>query len=81
MSAVFNIRGGLVTLSPKKSLISGRAGNWIDWPTSVSEGFATYFAGLFVERYEGEKPFRDYMRQTSETYFRYAERSHSNLRQ
>jgi aminopeptidase N len=28
---------------------------WADlW---LSEGFATYFAGLFIEKYEGEQPF------------------------
>src|SRR5438552_757137 len=33
---------------------------WADlW---LSEGFATYFAGLFVEKYDGEDAFRDYMR-------------------
>lgn len=43
---------------------------WADlW---LSEGFATYFAGLFLQRVEGEKVFQDYMRDTAETYFRYA---------
>jgi len=28
----------------------------------LSEGFATYFAGLFVEKYDGEESFRQYMK-------------------
>ncbi|HEY9284659.1 MAG TPA: M1 family metallopeptidase, partial [Pyrinomonadaceae bacterium] len=43
---------------------------WADlW---LSEGFATYFAGLFVERYEGDAAFREYMTRKGEDYFRYA---------
>jgi aminopeptidase N len=43
---------------------------WADlW---LSEGFATYFAGLFLQRVEGEKAFQDYMKNNAETYFRYA---------
>lgn len=42
---------------------------WADlW---LSEGFATYFAGLFIERYEGESAFRDYMKRAAERYFKY----------
>ena len=42
---------------------------WADlW---LSEGFATYFAGLFVEKYDGEDPFRDYMRNQATRYFAY----------
>jgi aminopeptidase N len=42
---------------------------WADlW---LSEGFADYFAGLFVERYEGRIAFRDYMRRQAEKYLRY----------
>ncbi|HEX8747267.1 MAG TPA: M1 family metallopeptidase [Pyrinomonadaceae bacterium] len=40
---------------------------WADlW---LSEGFATYFAGLFIEQSEGAQDFRDYMRRQAETYF------------
>ena len=38
----------------------------------LSEGFATYYAGLFVERYEGEAAFRAYMSRKGDEYFRYA---------
>src|SRR5207302_5305873 len=42
---------------------------WADlW---LSEGFATYFAGLFVEKYDGEDAFRDYMRKQATRYFAY----------
>lgn len=37
----------------------------------LSEGFATYFAGLFVERYEGQEAFRDYMKRDADAYFNY----------
>src|SRR5205807_343531 len=42
---------------------------WADlW---LSEGFATYFAGLFIEEYEGEDAFRDYLRNQASRYFAY----------
>jgi aminopeptidase N len=42
---------------------------WADlW---LSEGFATYFAGLFIEKYEGEQAFREYMRNEAANYFGY----------
>ena len=42
---------------------------WADlW---LSEGFATYFAGLFIERYEGQDEFRAYMKAAAERYFLY----------
>ncbi|MFN2512965.1 MAG: M1 family aminopeptidase [Pyrinomonadaceae bacterium] len=77
ISSVFNIRRGLVTLVAHEIAHqwfgdSVTESTWADlW---LSEGFATYFAGLFVERHEGQKPFRDYMQQAAETYFRYAEK-------
>ena len=40
---------------------------WADlW---LSEGFATYFAGLFIEEFDGREDFRAYMRRQAETYF------------
>ena len=42
---------------------------WADlW---LSEGFATYFAGLFIEKYEGADAFREYMRNQASRYFAY----------
>jgi aminopeptidase N len=40
----------------------------------LSEGFATYFAGLFIERYEGKEAFSDYMQRAAERYFDYEQR-------
>lgn len=37
----------------------------------LSEGFATYFAGLFVQRYEGEEAFQRYMSNAATTVFEY----------
>jgi aminopeptidase N len=37
----------------------------------LSEGFATYLAGMFVQRYEGEEAFQRYMRNAATTVFEY----------
>ena len=37
----------------------------------LSEGFATYFAGMFVQRYESEEAFQRYMRDASASVFAY----------
>jgi aminopeptidase N len=45
---------------------------WADlW---LSEGFATYFAGLFIEKYENEAAFREYMQEAATRYFAYEKR-------
>jgi len=42
---------------------------WADlW---LSEGFATYFAGLFIEKYDGEDAFHSYMRDAAQRYFNF----------
>jgi len=42
---------------------------WADlW---LSEGFATYFAGLFLQRYESEEAFQAYMKDAAERAFGY----------
>jgi aminopeptidase N len=42
---------------------------WADlW---LSEGFATYFAGLFIQKYDGEEAFRTYMNDAAHKYFTY----------
>jgi aminopeptidase N len=47
---------------------------WADlW---LSEGFATYFAGLFIEKYEGDAVFREYMRDAAGQYLSYAKHNH-----
>lgn len=45
----------------------------------LSEGFATYFAGLFIEKYEGDEAFREYMRSNAEQYFRFQKRTNIPL--
>jgi aminopeptidase N len=50
---------------------------WADlW---LSEGFATYFAGLFIQKQEGEERFRGYMKQAAETAFAYEKRTRTPL--
>jgi aminopeptidase N len=45
---------------------------WADlW---LSEGFATYFAGLFIEKYDGQDAFQSFMRDAAEKYFAYEQR-------
>jgi aminopeptidase N len=47
---------------------------WADlW---LSEGFATYFAGLFIEKHESEAAFREYMRDAATRYLNY-EKQHN----
>src|SRR5258707_9496375 len=47
---------------------------WADlW---LSEGFATYFAGLFIEKHESEAAFREYMGDAATRYFAY-EKQHN----
>jgi len=46
---------------------------WADlW---LSEGFATYFAGVFVERNEGKAAFRAYMREKAKSYLEYEKKT------
>src|SRR5215204_933383 len=46
--------------------------SWADlW---LSEGFATYFAGVFVEKNEGKAAFRAYMRENAKDYLDYEKR-------
>jgi aminopeptidase N len=50
---------------------------WADlW---LSEGLATYFAGLFIQRYEGEEAFQQYMKQAAETYYAYEKKNRTPI--
>jgi aminopeptidase N len=50
---------------------------WADlW---LSEGFATYFAGLFVQRYEGEDAFQAYMNNAATTTFGYEKKKRTPI--
>ena len=45
----------------------------------LSEGFATYFAGLFVQRYESEEAFQRYMRDAAASVFAYEKRKRAPI--
>lgn len=45
----------------------------------LSEGFATYFAGLFLEKNESEEAFREYMRNAATRYFGYEKRRNAPI--
>jgi aminopeptidase N len=48
---------------------------WADlW---LSEGFATYFAALFIEKHDGEDAFREYMHGQAQTYFAYEKQTNA----
>jgi aminopeptidase N len=45
---------------------------WADlW---LSEGFATYFAGMFLEKVEGDSAFQEYMKQAADNVFSYEQK-------
>jgi aminopeptidase N len=73
-SNVFKIREGIVEVVAHEIAHqwfgdSVTESTWADlW---LSEGFATYFAGLVVQRYEGEQAFRQYMSKAAQSYFNY----------
>jgi aminopeptidase N len=82
VSEVFNIRQGLVNVTAHEIAHqwfgdSVTESTWSDlW---LSEGFADYFAGLFVQRYEGEPAFQRYMEQEAKTYFNYEKNRRSPI--
>ncbi|MEO6587791.1 MAG: M1 family metallopeptidase [Pyrinomonadaceae bacterium] len=50
---------------------------WADlW---LSEGFATYFAGIFLEKNEGKARFREYMREKARSYLEYEKKNKSPI--
>jgi aminopeptidase N len=78
ISKVFNIRLGLVDLIAHEIAHqwfgdSVTESTWADlW---LSEGFAEYFAGLFIQRSEGEPAFQQYMKEAADTYFNFAKKT------
>jgi aminopeptidase N len=74
LSAIFGVRRGLVELIAHETAHQwfGDAvtpATWADlW---LSEGFATYYAGLFVAQYDGQDAFREYMGRKREEYLKY----------
>jgi aminopeptidase N len=81
-SRVFKIRAGIVDVVAHEIAHqwfgdSVTESTWSDlW---LSEGFATYFAGLFIQRYEGEEAFHAYMTRAAETYFRYEQKTRTPI--
>lgn len=75
VSPVYNIRSRIVELVAHEIAHqwfgdSVTESTWADlW---LSEGFATYFAGLFLEKHEGHEAFQDFMKRAAESYLRYA---------
>jgi aminopeptidase N len=78
LSNVFKVRQGLVEVVAHEIAHqwfgdSVTESTWSDlW---LSEGFATYFAGLMVQRYEGEARFNDYMQRAADTYFSFEKKT------
>jgi len=74
ISNVFKIREGIVSVVAHEIAHqwfgdSVTESTWADlW---LSEGFATYFAGLFIQKHEGEQAFRRYMKEAADAYFMY----------
>ena len=74
LSDVFKIREGLRNVVAHEIAHqwfgdSVTESTWADlW---LSEGFADYFAGLFIQRYEGEAAFQQYMKHEADSYFTY----------
>jgi aminopeptidase N len=72
VSSVFKIREGLVEVIAHEIAHqwfgdSVTESTWSDlW---LSEGFATYFAGLFIQRHEGEAAFQRYLKKEADQYF------------
>ena len=82
ISKTFKIREGIVTLVAHEIAHqwfgdSVTEATWADlW---LSEGFATYFAAMFIQRYEGEEEFKQYMASQAATYLAYAKTTRTPL--
>ncbi|HEY8188833.1 MAG TPA: M1 family metallopeptidase [Pyrinomonadaceae bacterium] len=82
ISSVFHIREGLVNVIAHEIAHqwfgdSVTESTWADlW---LSEGFADYFAGLFIQRYEGEQAFQRYMKDEADTYLNYEKKTRTPI--
>jgi aminopeptidase N len=74
LSGVYKIREGLVNVTAHEIAHqwfgdSVTESTWSDlW---LSEGFAEYFEGLFIQRYEGDPAFQRYLSEEAQVYFNY----------
>jgi len=81
-SSVFNIREGLVNVIAHEIAHqwfgdSVTESTWADlW---LSEGFADYFTGLFIQRYEGQPAFQRYMKDEADTYFAFEKKTRTPI--
>jgi aminopeptidase N len=77
-SSVFNIREGLVNVIAHEIAHqwfgdSVTESTWADlW---LSEGFADYFTGLFIQRYDGQPAFQRYMKDEADTYLNFVKKT------
>jgi aminopeptidase N len=82
VSRVFNIREGLVDTVAHEIAHqwfgdSVTESTWSDlW---LSEGFATYFAGLFIQRHEGEEVFQKFMKSAADKALDYEKKTHTPI--
>ncbi len=81
-SKSFNIRMDLVSLVAHEIAHqwfgdSVTESTWADlW---LSEGFATYFAGLFIRNHDGDEAFQAYMKAEAQSYFEFAKRKRTPI--
>jgi len=82
VSKVFNVREGIVDVVSHEIAHqwfgdSVTESTWSDlW---LSEGFATYFAGLFIQRQEGEAAFQRYMARAADTALSYEKKTRTPI--
>lgn len=82
VNPIYKIRQGLVEvvaheISHQWFGDSVTESTWSDlW---LSEGFADYFAGLFLQRVEGEAAFQRYMKKEADQYFSFAKRTRTPI--
>jgi aminopeptidase N len=82
MSRAFNINEGLEQVIAHEIAHqwfgdSVTEATWADlW---LSEGFATYFAGLFVQKYDGEDAFQAYMKRAADSYFTFEKKTRTPI--
>jgi aminopeptidase N len=81
-SSLFKIREGLVNVIAHEIAHqwfgdSVTESTWSDlW---LSEGFADYFAGLFIQRSEGEAAFQQYMKHEADTYLEFEKKTRTPI--